>query len=107
MATKKKAVAPEAGPERPAQPLILEPQTGGPSIPDLVRNVKTPEQVWDEVLELGRKLGIDTKMAIDLLQLTAQRNSITMSMPLEGLGELITGMPSFEASAPIRPEDGL
>lgn len=60
MAAKKKAAVEN---EIPEAAISNEPPTG-----------VNPMQVWAEVIELSETLGIDTKMAIDLMQLTVQAN---------------------------------
>lgn len=39
----------------------------------------TPDDVWAEVTAVSQRLGIDTKMAIDLLQLTNQRKNAKLT----------------------------
>ena len=65
MATKKKTTAAEPEQILPPTEETLQVQANP---------VATPDEVWAEVLEISKGLGIDTKMAIDLLQLTVQIN---------------------------------
>ncbi len=52
----------------------------------------TPDEVWADVEEVSERLGIDKKMALDLLQLTLQVNESQLVVRLAYKPEEITAL---------------